>query len=527
MDHNTQHFNRPEYIEIPVPPSKGFNPHTNPAFFIYPDGSNMTFWFGQIDDFRRDQLFTNTIFSIQIGAALVILCVMFCVTHADKRKTIVYLLNVSNLFVVIIRGVFFVHYFMGGLARTYTTFTWDTSDVQQSEKATSIVSSICSLILMIGTQISLLLQVRICYALNPRSKTAILVTCGSISGIATTAYLLLGAYTIQLREKPPDMKFMKWAKPVVNALVALSIVSFSGIFSWRMFQSVRNRRRMGFTGIGSLESLLASGFQCLVFPGLVTTALTVAGSTWYIAVNLTTPSDLTAIYNCSAFFAYAFSIPLLKERAQVEKTISVVIAIAGVLVVAYGDGADDGSTSNGEKARLGGNVLIGIGSVLYGLYEVLYKKLLCPPSGASPGRSVVFSNTVCACIGAFTLLFLWIPLPLLHWSGWEIFELPTGKTAKLLGISIAANATFSGSFLILISLTGPVLSSVAALLTIFLVAITDRILFGRELTSAAILGGLLIIAAFALLSWATWKEMIEENEKDTIDSISDVGDHDD
>ncbi|KAK6507311.1 hypothetical protein TWF481_005753 [Arthrobotrys musiformis] len=260
---------------------------------------------------------------------------------------------------------------------------------------------------------------------------------------------------------------------------------------------------------------------------LVTTALTIAGSTWYIAVNLTTPSDLTAIYNCSAFFAYAFSVPLLRERPQANKIISVMIAVVGVLVVAYGDNTGDKEQDGAASTRLGGNMLIGIGSVLYGLYEVLYKKLLCPPSGTSSGRSVIFSNTVCACIGAFTLLILWIPLPLLHWTGWETFEIPTGETARLLAISIFANAVFSGSFLILISLTSPVLSSVAALLTIFLVAITDNILFGRELTSAAIVGGLLIIAAFVLLSWATWKEMREESEKEVTDLTSDTEDHDD
>ncbi|KAK6329681.1 hypothetical protein TWF696_003551 [Orbilia brochopaga] len=264
-------------------------------------------------------------------------------------------------------------------------------------------------------------------------------------------------------------------------------------------------------------------FRCIV---LVTTALTIAGSTWYIAVNLTTPSDLTAIYNCSAFFAYAFSIPLLNERPRPEKIISVLVAIVGVLVVAYGDGADETGPKGEVSTRLGGNILIGIGSVLYGLYEVLFKKLLCPPDGTSAGRSVIFSNTVCACIGAFTLSFLWIPLPLLHWLGWETFEIPSGAAAKYLVVSVISNATFSGSFLILISLTSPVLSSVAALLTIFLVAITDNILFGRRLTAAAISGGLLIIAAFALLSWATWREMSEEVPME-IDSDADVEERDD
>lgn len=72
---------------------------------------------------------------------------------------------------------------------------------------------------------------------------------------------------------------------------------------------------------------------------------------------------------------------------------------------------------------------------------------------------------------------------------------------------------FSGSFLVLISLTSPVLSSVAALLTIFIVAIIDELLpepYRSPLTGAAIVGGILITGAFLLLSWATYKEMGEE-----------------
>lgn len=72
---------------------------------------------------------------------------------------------------------------------------------------------------------------------------------------------------------------------------------------------------------------------------------------------------------------------------------------------------------------------------------------------------------------------------------------------------------FSGSFLVLISLTSPVLSSVAALLTIFLVAIVDWLLTGDSLSGASIIGGILIMVAFFLLSWSTYREMNEERKK--------------
>ncbi|KAL1297486.1 hypothetical protein AAFC00_005007 [Neodothiora populina] len=273
----------------------------------------------------------------------------------------------------------------------------------------------------------------------------------------------------------------------------------------------------------------------------VTCALTVAGGSWYVAVDLTTASDLTAIYNCSAFFAYAFAIPMLHEKLKWSKIFAVGVAIVGVLVVAYGDsspskhGSKSGGGAGGPDApdkdeasnRALGNIVIGVGSVLYGFYEVLYKKVACPPEGCSPGRGMIFANTFGSMIGVFTLCVLWIPIPILHYTGIEPFALPRGEAAWMLFISVLANATFSGSFLVLISLTSPVLSSVAALLTIFLVAVVDQLLpppLNSPLSGAAVAGGVLIIAAFLLLSWATYAEMSEERRKkaDEADVESDI-----
>ncbi|KAF2162249.1 hypothetical protein M409DRAFT_69178 [Zasmidium cellare ATCC 36951] len=275
----------------------------------------------------------------------------------------------------------------------------------------------------------------------------------------------------------------------------------------------------------------------------VTCALTIAGGSWYVAVDLTTASDLTAIYNCSAFFAYAFAVPILKEKLRLSKVAAVGIAIIGVLVVAYGDqatakhGNKSGGGAGGPSApddseaanRALGNLVIGVGSILYGFYEVLYKRVACPPDGCSPVRGMLFANAFGSMIGIFTLLVLWIPLPILHVTGIERFEFPSGRASWMLAISVLSNATFSGSFLVLISLTSPVLSSVAALLTIFLVALCDQLLpppLYSPLTLAAVAGGVLIIFAFLLLSWATYKEMDEERRKKAEDVVeeSDVED---
>ena len=258
----------------------------------------------------------------------------------------------------------------------------------------------------------------------------------------------------------------------------------------------------------------------------ITLALTVAGISWYVAVDMTTPSDLTAIYNCNAFFAYVFSVPILKEKLRLDKSIAVGIAIAGVMVVVYGgEQEDEGDDTPESGTRFIGNVIIGVGAVLYGFYEVLYKRFACPPEGVSPHRSMVFAMAFASCIGFFTLTVLWVPLPFLHWSGLEPFEMPTGRTGFLVCISVLSNAIFSGSFLVLISLTSPVLSGVAALLTIFLVAIVDWLWKHKAFGLEALFGGGMIIVAFFMLSWSSYKEMAEhEKEKEVEIDFSDSGD---
>lgn len=257
------------------------------------------------------------------------------------------------------------------------------------------------------------------------------------------------------------------------------------------------------------------------FTAMITCALTVAGLSWYIAVSLTTPSDLTAIYNCSAFFAYVFSVPLLREPLRLDKSIAVLIAIGGVLVVAYGDTKTDGTSDVGAGSRFFGNLIIGVGSVLYGFYEVLYKRFACPPEGVSPSRGMIFANTFGSCIGLFTLTVLWVPLPILHFLDIEKFELPVASTCWLIFLAVLSNATFSGSFLVLISLTSPVLSSVAALLTIFLVALVDWFITGEPLSFAAIIGGTMIIVAFLGLTLSTYREMKEHEAMAPIVDLSD------
>ncbi|KAI7895988.1 uncharacterized protein EV154DRAFT_476714, partial [Mucor mucedo] len=70
--------------------------------------------------------------------------------------------------------------------------------------------------------------------------------------------------------------------------------------------------------------------------------LTLPSYIWYLSVNLTTMSNLTAIYNTGCFFAYLFSIIMLHDRIVGAKVGAVLLCMLGVLAMAcWPQGTDD------------------------------------------------------------------------------------------------------------------------------------------------------------------------------------------
>ncbi|EGW35256.1 uncharacterized protein SPAPADRAFT_53561 [Spathaspora passalidarum NRRL Y-27907] len=263
---------------------------------------------------------------------------------------------------------------------------------------------------------------------------------------------------------------------------------------------------------------------------LITLVLTVAGFTWYGAMSMTYASDVTAIYNCSAFTAYAFSVPLLHEKFSWLKASSVIIAISGVFLVAY-SGSD--KASNPDEAlypyRFWGNLIILVGAVLYGYYEVTYKKYLCIPPHLSkiitPRRQSTFANFVMGLFGFFTFviiacMIIFAQVFHIHSFNFRDYGEHTRTIWIYISGSIISNLLFSASFLTLMALTSPVLSSVSSLLTIFLIGIVEWWVFGNKLGFQQLLGDALVIVGFVVLTIASWKEISEGNEEDEVETVS-------
>lgn len=255
---------------------------------------------------------------------------------------------------------------------------------------------------------------------------------------------------------------------------------------------------------------------------LLTLILNFAGCSWYFAMAVSPASDVTAIYNCSAFAALVLAIPILQEKFTWLKLSSVLIAIFGVFFVSY-SGNTDAETSE-FPYRILGDVVIAFGALFYGLYEVLYKKLACPPEDSvSARRQVAFSNFCASLLGCATICIVWVLLVFVHVTGISEFNIKfTGYTWLIIILSIVSNLVFSLSFLSLMSLTSPVLSAVSSLVTILFVGVFEWLLFGITLTFEQLIGDLLIVVGFGVLSYAYWNEINAEDVEDDQTDVDDV-----
>ncbi|KAL1925750.1 uncharacterized protein VTP21DRAFT_633 [Calcarisporiella thermophila] len=240
---------------------------------------------------------------------------------------------------------------------------------------------------------------------------------------------------------------------------------------------------------------------------------------WYTAVGLTSTSNLTAIYNTACFWAYLFSVWMLSEQVRWEKNISVVCCILGVGLIALLDPKRDFDTPPQQRSgEFLGNLIAVVCAATYGFYEVYYKLWASPPLRPS----VLFANTITALIGLATLLVLWIPIPLLHFTGWEPFQLPSLQTFGYLFLVALSGIMFNAAFMCVIAMTSPVYAAVGQMLTIPAVAVVDAIVKGRSPEIGTVLGSVAIMLGFCVLTYGVNKEVkaVEEIEDEQEEDAS-------
>jgi drug/metabolite transporter (DMT)-like permease len=295
-----------------------------------------------------------------------------------------------------------------------------------------------------------------------------------------------------LRSQRRDVRYPVWREEYISQLRA-SVATISAYTT--------DGPLMLFKRKGSLPGPLAYLFVAM---GLMTLVLTVSGVSWFLSLSLTTPADLTAIYNSSTFFAALFSIPLLHERLGYPSIAAVALSLAGTFIIAYGDTTAVHTESEVGTNRLLGNIVACVGAIAFGLYEVLFKKWACSSTPSSPQSTLPLTLAASALTGFYTLLTLWLGLVVLHFTSVEVFVFPSLYTALWIAIAVLSGSISITLLAVLVIWTDPIFGSFANVLSVFFVALADWLVFGLQPSLATYVGGALVVVAFGLLAWDTF-----------------------
>ncbi|KAM3160540.1 EamA domain-containing protein [Lachancea thermotolerans] len=255
---------------------------------------------------------------------------------------------------------------------------------------------------------------------------------------------------------------------------------------------------------------------------------------WFLA-NLVTNASLsytsvasqTILSSTSSFFTLLIGSLFHVESVNRVKVLGSVISFVGIVFVTKSDA--DNTASAGEvhsavpyKFHNGissdnteafvifcGNLLALAGALFYGLYCTLLKWRIRDETRVN--MKIFFGF-----VGLFTLVLLWPTVVLLHFLGWETFELP--PTPQVLAIVLFnCVITFISDFCWAkaMLLTSPLTVTVGLSTTIPFAMLGDFLFKSRPMSFIYLLGAALICASFFIVN----KESEEEFQLDEHQSV--------
>lgn len=350
-----------------------------------------------------------------------------------------------------------------------------------------------------------------------RLMLASLCVCGAIA-----SWVIMAEKLQKLNENYKKPYFLTYW---VHSFYALVYVT------WKLWSLYPGGLRCNRVGEGALpfsrKLFLSSGF--LAFVSMFSAYM------WYQSLSKTNIPANTAIFQSASVFVFIISVPLLREKVTLLKVLSVALSVVGVTLVAlYSTNAhcsenhlhnstDTNQTSSAisadmltshqghasctEKSTVYGYVFLLLSVITYAVFEVSYKKLA---TAKDDPAAVTNGARVLGYIGVHTLLWLWPPIVIFHFSGLERFELPTRGILLLMFWNGLLDIIFNACLLICIALTSPLFATVGTVLAIPVSVIVDWIVQGFLLPPQAFVGIVLIVGGFASF---TFSEFIAARRK--------------
>jgi hypothetical protein len=235
------------------------------------DGTPVNFTLTDLDSNIYFLLELTASYAFAIGVSGILMVVLLILLDQKRARRPVFVLNFLALFFTFLKAVITVSIYCSQWAYGIGEYVFTTQAQYPSAtiNGTQVTILICQLIIYPLILASLILQIRVVFAAEP--KTRLFITL-FLTVAALLVYASLFAYNVWLLQilfGDLDPGYFNSFTKLFN-LWNISFVVFVGIcsvlFTYKLLVTIRRRKGMGFKSFGPLHVLAIMFGQCLIVP---------------------------------------------------------------------------------------------------------------------------------------------------------------------------------------------------------------------------------------------------------------------
>ncbi|KAI9761245.1 MAG: hypothetical protein M4579_001165 [Chaenotheca gracillima] len=249
--------------------AQAFDPFTQSFTLLLEDGTPFNVTLTDLNTFNLYNIRICINYGAQLGASLLLFLVLLLLTKADRRMSILFVVNGLSLAFNFIRSLLQCLYFIGGFNVTYAYFSDDYSHVTASDYATSITADVFTLLVLLCIEFSLVLQVNVvCVTLRDIHRYGLMVLSSLIATIAIAFRLALVVLNSESILGAEDFLRWQWLASATNITTTISICFFCAVFALKLGIAIQQRRKMGLRQFGPMQVIFIMGCQTMIIPAL-------------------------------------------------------------------------------------------------------------------------------------------------------------------------------------------------------------------------------------------------------------------
>jgi hypothetical protein len=254
----------------PDPTSLPWNDYINSQSFNVTslDGTPTTLSFSDINSLQHDIVVDGIVRGFAIGFCSLLFIILLILTPSDRRKAAIFLLNMASLFLLTFFSILGCISDAATIQGVGPQLLGALAGYGPPSRAPSVIASLIYPALYATIMSSLVLQTRVVFAAEPRTRRIITIV-GAVAVIVEVAFAITNSvYNIIAQVANDGIYAPQWIYRTVRLYFFIFVAICCLVFLYKLGMAVRRRSKMGINvrRFGPFQIIFITFSQCLIVP---------------------------------------------------------------------------------------------------------------------------------------------------------------------------------------------------------------------------------------------------------------------